>query len=133
MIQVCNDQLNFQNKYDPALNENENVFFFKESINYVQMWNTSDSYYLHCGDFKDSLWSHWPFDLLSLNFRFVIMMNLISCQNIVNNDSKNCIVILILTDKIKWTPRLMINIIFIQIWFTFGYICTGRYNMRGTN
>lgn len=31
------DQLNFQNKYDPALNENENVFFFKESINYVQM------------------------------------------------------------------------------------------------
>lgn len=27
-----------------------------------------------------------------LNFRFIIMMNLISCKNIVNNDSKNCIV-----------------------------------------
>lgn len=36
-----------------------------------------------------------------LNFRFIIMMNLISCKNIVNNDSKNCIVIFILTDKIK--------------------------------
>lgn len=41
--------------------------------------------------------------------------------------------LLILTDKMKWTPRLKINIIFIQIWFTFGYICTGRYNMRGTS
>lgn len=27
-----------------------------------------------------------------LNFRFIIMMNLISCKNIVNNDSKKCIV-----------------------------------------
>lgn len=30
-----------------------------------------------------------------LNFRFIIMMNLISCKNIVNNDFKNCIVIYI--------------------------------------
>lgn len=86
MIQVCNDQLNFQNKYDPALNENENVFFFKESINYVQMWNTGDSYYLHCGDFKDSLWSHWPYEFqIYYNDEFNKLSK-------VNNDSKNCIV-----------------------------------------
>lgn len=30
-----------------------------------------------------------------MNFRFIIMMNLISCKNIVNNDFKNCIVIYI--------------------------------------
>lgn len=59
------------------------------------MWNIGDFYYLYCGDFKDLFWSYWFFDLLSLNFRFIIMMNLISCKNIVNNDFKNCIVIYI--------------------------------------
>lgn len=87
MIQVCNDQLNFQNKYDPALNENEMYFFLKKaSIMYKCEIPVIFIIYIVV-----TLKTH--FEVIDLmNFRFIIMMNLISCKNIVNNDSKNCIV-----------------------------------------